>query len=89
MTPVTHVLKTWPEYFKSIADGSKPFEVRFNDRDFGVGDYLILQEYHPRLGEYTGRYIKTRITYVLNSNTTFGKRALQPGYVVLGLEQNK
>ena len=38
-----------PEYFESIWDGSKTFECRLNDRDFHTGDYLLLQEWDPKV----------------------------------------
>jgi hypothetical protein len=43
----THYLKTWPEYFQAIKSGEKKAELRLNDRDFKVGDELVLQEYDP------------------------------------------
>ena len=33
-----HTVKCYPEYFKLLLDGSKPFEVRENDRIYEVGD---------------------------------------------------
>ena len=50
----THTLKTWPEYFSAVVLGHKRFEIRKNDRDFSVGDTLILEEYNPETGEYSG-----------------------------------
>lgn len=35
-------MKTKPRYFKAVADGRKPFEIRFNDRDYKIGDQLVL-----------------------------------------------
>lgn len=44
----THNLKTWPEFYARIEDGSKPFEVReMTDRKFEVGDLLRLHEFEP------------------------------------------
>lgn len=61
----THELKTWPEFFDAIWDGTKTFEVRKNDRDFQVGDYLYLREWDPHRSDYTGRHGTVRVGYVL------------------------
>jgi hypothetical protein len=66
----THELKIWPEHFHEVAAGMKRFEVRKNDRDFGVGDVLRLREWSPGLavadcpGCYTGREVFARVTYI-------------------------
>jgi hypothetical protein len=39
-----HVLKSRPENIEAVKDG-RPFDVRKNDRPFGVGDWLHLREY--------------------------------------------
>ncbi len=43
----THELKILPEYFKEVLLGNKNFEIRKNDRNFQVGDYVELREYDP------------------------------------------
>lgn len=43
----THELKTWPEPFAAMVDGRKAFEIRRDDRNFAVGDALLLREYEP------------------------------------------
>lgn len=42
-----HDLKCWPGSFEAIMHGEKTFEYRKNDRDFQVGDVLILHEFIP------------------------------------------
>lgn len=82
-TFTTHDLKCWPQYFKEVALGYKPFELRRNDRDFRVGDSLNLREWNPETNEYTGRRVLAAVTYVLSSHD-----GLQPEFVVMGI-QNK
>ncbi|HIC0324960.1 TPA: DUF3850 domain-containing protein, partial [Streptococcus agalactiae] len=60
-----HLLNCYPEYFEAIMDGTKTFECRYNDRDFKVGDELLLREYDPQKG-YTYRCIVRKITYILS-----------------------
>jgi len=74
-----HKLKILPEYFNAVSDGTKTFEIRFNDRGYAVGDVLILREW-TIAGGYTGRVIRKRVTYVLDDGTY-----LKEGYVALGL----
>ncbi|ANL35319.1 DUF3850 domain-containing protein [Rhizobium phaseoli] len=49
-----HILKCWPDEFQAIRAGRKPFEYRKNDRDYKVGDTLLLREFDPAGGFYTG-----------------------------------
>lgn len=62
-----HRLKTWPEFFAAVKSGVKTFDVRREDagREFRVGDTLILEEWVPELGAYTGARLAVRVTYVL------------------------
>ena len=43
-----HELKILPEYYKAQKAGKKNFEIRKNDRDYKVGDKLVLKEYDPK-----------------------------------------
>jgi len=74
--PIKHTLKILPQFYKDILSGEKTFEVRKNDRDFRVGDYLALAEWDK---EYTGRGLMVKITYILN-DTEWCKE----GYVIIG-----
>lgn len=75
----THELKTAPQYFREIANGNKPFEVRRNDRDYHVGDILKLREYGG--SDYSGQEISVEVTYILD-NPEYCK----DGYVIMGIK---
>jgi hypothetical protein len=61
-----HELKTWPVAFWDAASGAKNFEVRINDRNYQVGDILILKEYDPDLKLFTGEKIQAQINYTFH-----------------------
>ena len=42
-----HKIKIWPQYYARVADGSKTFEVRNNDRGYQPGDIVHLNEFDP------------------------------------------
>ena len=79
---MTHKLKIAPKYFDDVESGRKPFEFRKNDRDFRVGDILILQEWSTVVG-YTGRETTKQITYVLLG----GVYGIPYEYCILGIAQ--
>ena len=80
-----HDLKTWPEPFAAILDGTKTHEIRVADRPFAVGDVLRLREWEPREWDanasaasglshhrgYTGRSIDVEVAY-LSSGGSWG-----------------
>lgn len=75
MSRYTHRLKTQREWFLLQLEGKKNFEIRKNDRNFSVGDYLYLDEY---IGEQcTYRYMIVEVTCICDY-------AQVAGYVVLG-----
>ena len=76
----THELKCWPEFFRAIETWDKMFEIRHNDRDFRVGDVLLLREWNPDIKEYSGESLTRVITYI----TDFPS-GLKDGYVCMGL----
>ena len=82
---MVHRLKTWPWYFQEVAAGRKNFEVRrCDDRDFKVGDTLILLEYDPRLSKFTGNMVSRKVTYIL-----YGKdfAAINKKFCVMSLKE--
>lgn len=82
MDKTIHKLKTWPAYFLGLRLGMKNFEVRVNDRDYQVGDFLLLQEFIPSIG-YTGKEIERQITYILKG----GEFGIAEDTVVMSLSQ--
>jgi hypothetical protein len=78
---LVHELKTWPEFFKSVASGDKDFEIRKDDRDFRVRDILWLREWDPANADYTGRELYRQIKYMTEKDNPWVKE----GFKVLGL----
>lgn len=56
--------KTWPPYFDYVLSGKKKYELRLNDFEVEEGDILLLEEWDPKISEYTGRKIEKKVTYV-------------------------
>lgn len=72
-----HELKCWTEYFSQVWRFDKPFEIRFNDRDYQEGDIIHLNECTIE-GYYSGRRITAEISCVCDFEQ-------KKGFVVLGL----
>ncbi|MEI2280747.1 DUF3850 domain-containing protein [Paenibacillus polysaccharolyticus] len=66
---MTHELKLIQPYFDAVFSGRKTFEVRKSDRPYVEGDYVHLREFNPGTGEYSGRSVLRRISYVLDEPT--------------------
>lgn len=87
---IDHELKMDRDVFQAAWDGIRPFEVRFNDRDFKVGDMLTCRETvntgeQMKNGaplEYTGREINRKVTYIENGP----KFGLGEGWVIMSVE---
>lgn len=76
-----HTLKTLNPFFSDVYAGIKTFEVRKNDRDFKVYDWVVLQEYDNETG-YTGSFITAQITYILKG----GQFGIDDKFVVMGFK---
>ena len=76
-----HDLKCWPSFFVGLENGSKPFEVRKDDRGFAVGDTLKVSEFFLGRG-YTGRSMLFSISSILRDFP-----GVEPGFCVLGLQR--
>ena len=50
-----HELKCHPGYFARLADGSKTFDVRRDDRGYQSGDVLVIRAFDPTKDDDCGR----------------------------------
>ncbi len=74
-------LKIKPVYFNKVANGTKTAELRFDDRNYKVGDILVLKEYDVESIGFTGRQIRVQITDILSDF-----EGLKPDYVMLSFQ---
>ena len=89
-----HILKLNDRYFDAVANGIKTFEIRKNDRDYKVGDTLILRKVNDdgkfltyadhNLGLNLYYEIKVAVTYILTHDEFDG---IREGYVALGIRR--
>lgn len=84
-----HFLKTWPGPFELVKDGFKTAEIRIFDRDFQVGDNLVLMKFtpsgrhHTETGETMGEMEDPiRILRITDITEGFG---LKINYVMLSM----
>lgn len=79
-----HYLKIKPEYYKDVECGLKTFELRKNDRDFKVGDVLMLIKLDGE-GNETDQVTRVKVTYILKDCPQYG---LKDGYAILGIKSD-
>lgn len=74
-------VKVLPEFYEELRMHRKTFEIRKDDRDYQVGDILVLREWNGK--EYTGSKTKREITYILRNAEEYG---LKEGFCILALQ---
>ncbi len=74
-----HRLKTINPFIGYVWDGVKNFEVRYDDRWFGPGDLLILDEWDDSTG-WGPRHCARRVQFVLTGD----QYGIAKGFVVMG-----
>ncbi len=79
---VEHKLKIKSEHFSAVINKTKTAEIRYNDRNYQVGDILILNEIDS-LGNFTGNNCVVIVTHVLDDN-----QYLQAGFVMLSFRMS-
>lgn len=82
ITTQEHTLKCWSNFYQAIVSGAKKCELRINDRDYQVGDMLLLQELDQDSGVLTGASYRVRVTHIVDVFI-----GLRPGYVALSIEE--
>jgi len=88
-----HRVKSWVPFFKAFESGAKKHDLRdTKDRNYQIGDTLILEEFDPFAPAgsdgYTGRKLAMGITYITGRSTpcAFSSAVLDRDYVILSLE---
>jgi len=76
-----HDLKCWPEFFRAMEAGRKPFEFRRDDRGFEEGDVLVLREYDPATDRTSGRQLTATVDLIFRECP-----GLPAGYVIMSLK---
>lgn len=82
----THELKIAPRYFRLIQDGLKTAEFRRADRDFQVGDELLLREFNAvnkPYASYTGNAIYCLVTDITKINEVYSELKQLPAFVMI------
>jgi hypothetical protein len=82
-----HHLKSWPQFFNPVRAGQRTHELRRDDRNFSVGDMLVLHEFDPETQRHTGETCEVEITSI----TSFAQpcavsgEALNPNFCILSV----
>jgi len=86
---LVHKVKSWIHLFQAVKSGKKKHDFRdATERDYKVGDQLLLQEFDFIKGEYTGEELVVNITYKTDRNTpcAMSSNGLAQNMVVLSIE---
>ena len=76
-----HTLKLDKKYWHSVASGTKPFEVRLNDRNYKQGDTITFIDSYSHCLLMPNMVF--RITYILKHSEF--KEGIQDGYCLFAI----
>lgn len=62
--------KVWPDLFRLLRTKRKNVEIRLADFKLRQGDVLVLEEWHPKTRQYTGRSVERKVGMLLKFNLT-------------------
>ena len=86
-----HEIKSERGSLAAVADGVKCAELRLDDREYALGDYLLMREWSEGAGDdtavrrgYGGMSVLARVTHIVMTPSSFN--ALESGYVMLSLK---
>lgn len=83
-----HEVKSWAHFYDAIAEGRKLHDLRKMDREYNVGDILVLKRYDNINGKYTGEEQRVEVTYITSNKVpcAFSSSALDRDYAILSLK---
>jgi len=85
----THTVKSWSYLFQAIKLGMKKHDIRdTRDRNYNIGDTIILREFDQTKGMYTGDELTCSITYITDRNTpcAFSSSVLDRDFCILTIQ---
>lgn len=85
----THKVKSWAHFFDAIEAGIKTHDLRKDDRNYKVGDTLVLQRYDNINGQYTGEELLVEVTYITSKTVpcAFSSAVLPADYAILSIKK--
>jgi hypothetical protein len=86
----THSVKSWTHLFEAVVRGEKTHDLRLLDRDYEVGDRVLLREYDWATHEYTGREQLVEVTYITSAQhipCAFSPQVLHPQHGILSIRK--
>lgn len=79
---MTHELKILEQYANNNREGKKPWELRKNDRNYKVGDWIIFHIIDDKTKQPTGFIYKRKITYLFEGY----EYGLKKGFCIMTVE---
>ena len=80
-----HELKLDRKFFKRVREGKKRAELRYNDRNYKVGDLLFLKEVAGTDRRHTGNRIMVKVLDIVTHDEF--PAGIREGYVMLSFRE--